>query len=99
VSFWASPGHVAEKMTIYLARDLTAGDATPMEDERIEVAWFRPAELDRMIATGEIQDAKTVIGALVWQKFRRRSGAKLAADNLEVLLVAPRHQEKQNEAI
>jgi ADP-ribose pyrophosphatase len=72
VSFWVSPGYVAEKMTIYVARDLTAGAATPMEDERIEIAWFRPAEIDRMLAVGEIQDAKTMIGALAWQKFRRQ---------------------------
>src|SRR5215469_17857600 len=29
-SFYASPGYVQEKMTIYLATDLAAGDATPM---------------------------------------------------------------------
>ena len=28
-SFWASPGYVQERMTIYLATDLTAGEATP----------------------------------------------------------------------
>src|SRR5579872_900976 len=35
-SFWVSPGYVEEKMTIFLATDLTEGQATPMEDERIE---------------------------------------------------------------
>ena len=35
-SFYASPGYVAEKMTIFLATDLIAGEAQPMEDERIE---------------------------------------------------------------
>jgi ADP-ribose pyrophosphatase len=31
---------VDERMTIYLATDLTAGEATPMDDERIEARWF-----------------------------------------------------------
>ena len=35
-SFFVSPGYVEERMTIYLATDLTAGKATPMDDERIE---------------------------------------------------------------
>jgi len=33
-----------------------------MEDERIEVGWFTPGELERMIRTGKIEDAKTIIG-------------------------------------
>ena len=28
-------------MTIYLAEDLTAGEATPMDDEHIEAQWFK----------------------------------------------------------
>ena len=47
VSYWPSPGFVAEKMTIFLATGLTAGDAEPMEDERIECRWFKRKELDR----------------------------------------------------
>src|ERR1700676_109127 len=38
--FYASPGFLAEKMTIYLATKLTAGQKKPMEDERIEMRWF-----------------------------------------------------------
>ena len=44
-SFCPSPGFVAERMTIYLATDLTAGTATPMDDERIETRWFTRREL------------------------------------------------------
>ena len=66
-SYWASPGFVAERMTIFLAQDLTAGEATPMEDERIEARWFKRKELARMIAEGEIEDAKTMVGFLTWR--------------------------------
>jgi ADP-ribose pyrophosphatase len=62
VSFFASPGYVQERMTIFLATDLTAGDATPMDDERIETRWFKRTELAEMIRSGKIEDAKTIIG-------------------------------------
>jgi ADP-ribose pyrophosphatase len=66
VSFYPSPGYVQEKMTIFLAEDLTAGEATPMEDERIEVEWFKRKQIERMIEDGEIEDAKTIIGFHRW---------------------------------
>lgn len=67
VSFWVSPGYVQEKMTIFLATDLTEGEATPMDDERIETRWFTRREITEMIRTGKIEDAKTMIGFLLWQ--------------------------------
>ena len=36
--FYPSPGFLAEKMTIYLAHELTEGKQTPMEDERIQIS-------------------------------------------------------------
>ncbi len=72
VSFYPSPGFVAEKMTIFLAQDLDEGEATPMEDERIESRWFKPSEIDRMIGSNEIQDGKTIIGYLWWRKYGRQ---------------------------
>ena len=71
-SFWASPGFVQERMTIYLATDLTAGSATPMDDERIEARWFTRKEVREMIAAGKIEDAKTMVGFLRWQDSLRR---------------------------
>jgi ADP-ribose pyrophosphatase len=70
VEFWASPGFVAEKMTIYAAQELSAGDATPMEDERIESRWFSMREIGQMIDRGEIKDAKTIIGWSLWKRKR-----------------------------
>jgi ADP-ribose pyrophosphatase len=62
VSFFASPGYVQERMTIFLATDLTKGEATPMEDEQIETRWFKRKEIAQMIRDGKIQDGKTIIG-------------------------------------
>jgi ADP-ribose pyrophosphatase len=65
-TFYPSPGFVAERMIIFLATGLTAGDATPMEDERIETRWYKKKELAKMIRSGKIEDAKTIIGFHTW---------------------------------
>jgi len=69
--FYPSPGFLNEKMTIYLATQLTAGQATPMDDERIEARWFTSKEIDEMIQSGKILDAKTNIGFLHWKRYAR----------------------------
>ena len=69
-AFYPSPGFVAEKMTIFLATDLTEGEAQPMDDERIETRWFTSAEIERMLRSGKIVDGKTMIGYLTWKRFR-----------------------------
>jgi ADP-ribose pyrophosphatase len=65
-SFWASPGYVQEKMTIFLAEELTEGKQEPMEDERIEIHWFEKDQLGQMIRAGEIVDGKTIVGYFMW---------------------------------
>jgi ADP-ribose pyrophosphatase len=70
--FYASPGFLAEKMTIYLATKLTAGEKKPMEDERIETRWFTAKELDKAIESGKILDAKTQIGFLKWKRYVKK---------------------------
>jgi len=72
ISFFPSPGYVAEKMTIFVATDLVAGEAKPMEDERIECRWFSPREISEMIRTGRLMDAKTILGFLTWREFRKQ---------------------------
>ncbi|MDP9054789.1 MAG: NUDIX hydrolase [Acidobacteriota bacterium] len=68
VSFFPSPGFVEEKMTIFLATDLTQGESRPMEDERIETRWFTKKELKKLLESNEIVDAKTMIGFLYWNR-------------------------------
>jgi ADP-ribose pyrophosphatase len=66
--FYPSPGCSAEKMTVFLATDLTQGEAQPMADERIETKWFTKKEVAEMIRTNEIRDSKTMVGFLRWAK-------------------------------
>ena len=54
-------------MTIFLATELTAGEAQPMEDERIECRWFAAKELEQEIRSNKIQDSKTITGYLLWK--------------------------------
>jgi ADP-ribose pyrophosphatase len=67
-AFWVSPGYVEERMTIYLATDLTPGQATPMDDEQIDARWYPAKDLGAMIDKGVVQDAKTMVAYLMWKK-------------------------------
>lgn len=68
ISFYPSPGFMQEKMTVFLATDLTQGQAHNMDDERIECRWFTADEIEAGMASGEIQDAKTIVGYLMWRR-------------------------------
>lgn len=70
-SYFPSPGFLQERMTLFLARNLTEGEQKPMDDERIETRWFEAEELDRMIRNREIRDGKTISGFLLWQRYHR----------------------------
>jgi ADP-ribose pyrophosphatase len=62
--FWASPGFVAEAMSIYLAEGLKAGAAQPEDDEVIELQLTPLKKAVAMVLNGTIQDAKTIAGVL-----------------------------------
>ena len=65
-TYYASPGFLSEAMNIVLAEDLTLGEATPEEDERIDLHMTPLSEVVRMIHAGEIEDGKTLIGVLLY---------------------------------
>ncbi len=65
-TFLPSPGCTDERMTIFLATDLTKGEAHPMGDERIESKWFTRAQVTAMIRSKKIIDAKTLVAWLHW---------------------------------
>ena len=73
ITFFPSPGFLTEQMTIYLATGLTAGQAAPMEDERIETRWFTAREIEDAIDAEEIVDAKSMLGYFFWKRSLRKS--------------------------
>jgi ADP-ribose pyrophosphatase len=72
VRYYASPGFVAEWMEIYLATGIKTGLAQPEEDEKIEVTLVPLKELVKMCISGQINDGKTIIGALTYAQLLRQ---------------------------
>lgn len=63
--FFVSPGFCEEKMWVYLATELTETGQRLEEDEIIEVVRLPFFQALSMITTGEIEDAKTIIGIML----------------------------------
>jgi len=63
--FFVSPGFLEEKMWVYLATDLSEGQQLLDEDEILEIVRIPIEEALEMITSGEIQDAKTIIGLML----------------------------------
>ncbi|HXY15043.1 MAG TPA: NUDIX hydrolase [Terriglobales bacterium] len=64
LNFYASPGFLAETMSLYVARGLRAGEAQPEDDEVIELKFFPLSKAVRWVMRGVIKDAKTIVGVL-----------------------------------
>ncbi len=62
VKCFASPGFLGEWMQIFLARGITPGQATPDEDERIELVPTTLSHTLDLMAAGKLHDGKTIAG-------------------------------------
>lgn len=60
-SFYSSPGFSNEIMHLFIATDLTQGEANPDEDEYIEIVSYELGQLIEMIFQGKIKDSKSII--------------------------------------
>lgn len=63
--FFVSPGFLEEKMWVYLATGLSEGKPNPDEDEVLDIVRLPIGDALEMITSGEIQDAKTIIGLML----------------------------------
>jgi ADP-ribose pyrophosphatase len=63
--FFVSPGFCEEKMWVYLATELSEGKQLLDDDEILEVVRLPIEDALEMITSGEIQDAKTIIGLML----------------------------------
>ena len=63
--FFVSPGFCEEKMWVYLATELTETEQQLEDDEILEVVRIPFSQALSMITTGEIEDAKTIIGVML----------------------------------
>ena len=62
---FTTPGFSDEKISLYLATDLDAGESHPDDDEFLNVVKLPLDEVAAMIARGEIADAKTICAVLM----------------------------------
>jgi ADP-ribose pyrophosphatase len=60
--FYTSPGFSDEMLHLFLARNLKEGVADPEEDEFLDIMHLPLQEALTMVARGEIQDSKTIVG-------------------------------------
>ncbi|GAB4353213.1 MAG: NUDIX hydrolase [Candidatus Abyssubacteria bacterium] len=63
--FFTSPGFCNEFLHMFVATDLVLCESDPDQDERLEVHTLSLDEALRKIETGEIVDAKTLVGLLM----------------------------------
>ena len=61
ISFFPTPGISEEKMHLFLASNLRPQYAEKEEDEEFELKEFNLRQIGKMIMSGEIEDAKTII--------------------------------------
>ena len=66
-SYWVAIGFSDERFWCYLARNLSAVDIAPAshEEEHMTVERVALTDVPGLIASGEIEDAKTIIGLLL----------------------------------
>jgi ADP-ribose pyrophosphatase len=70
-AFYLSPGILDERIHLFLAEGLLAGDARPDPGEEIENLIVPWSEAIQMTLDGRIQDAKSLVGLLVYDRLRR----------------------------
>lgn len=73
LKFYASPGFVAETMSVFLATGLGAGEAEPEDDEVIYKRLVPLPTAVNMVLNGTIRDAKTISSILWLDRMSRTS--------------------------
>ena len=63
--FYTTPGFCAERLWVFLATELRETERRHEDDEIIEVVRMPFARVLQLVATNEIDDAKTIIGLLL----------------------------------
>jgi ADP-ribose pyrophosphatase len=72
-SFYTAPGFCTERLSLFLATDLSEARVEAPEDEDLEVSWLSVPDALAAIDSGEIVDAKSITG-LLWLAHRLEAG-------------------------
>jgi ADP-ribose pyrophosphatase len=63
-AFYTTPGFCRERMYLFFAEQLERGEASPESDEQLEIVCWAVEEIAAKL--GEIEDAKTLAGLLLY---------------------------------
>ncbi len=69
LGFYTSPGVMTEWMEVFVAEELTAGEARPEQGEVMQTVILSWSEVERLLLQGEIQDGKTIAALLYYRRF------------------------------
>jgi ADP-ribose pyrophosphatase len=77
--YYASPGFLTETMSLFAARDLRKGKASPEEDEFITCKLVPLGKAVQWVMSGKVRDGKAIAGVL-WaaQKFHISGNGKVS---------------------
>lgn len=67
--FFLAPGYSTERMWIFLATGLSPEKLEGDEDEDLEIIQLTPEQAFAAIQSGEIEDAKTIVGLFLAKEF------------------------------
>jgi ADP-ribose pyrophosphatase len=67
-AFWTTPGFCRERMHLFAAEGVARGEPSPAEDEDLELVRWPLREVGERL--GEIEDAKTLAGLLLYLRVR-----------------------------
>jgi ADP-ribose pyrophosphatase len=70
--FYSTPGFCDEYLYLYLATDLEPGRLYAEDTPGIAVVPVPAAEIPALVASGEVEDAKTVAGLLYYLEYRKK---------------------------
>jgi ADP-ribose pyrophosphatase len=69
--FWTTPGFCREHMVVFVATGVEVGEADPDDDETLELVRWPVGEIASRM--GELEDAKTIAGLLLFVMHRSDS--------------------------
>jgi ADP-ribose pyrophosphatase len=68
-AFYTAPGFCRERMHLFFAEGVEPGEASPEDDEELELVHVPVSQIEARL--GEIEDAKTLAGLLLYLGSRR----------------------------
>ena len=67
--FYMSPGILDEHMSVFVARELTSGNAALEHGEQISIQPSSVDEIDTLVRTGELVDSKSIAALLYYLRY------------------------------